>query len=191
MNRKNLVIIGSTGTGKSTLCNVLSGRKHNDETMFPVSEKMDSCTNKTTAKLVNWRGGNFEFNLIDTPGLNDPEQGRDTINIAEMCDELKKLKSVNTFLIVFNGSNPRFDQSLIAMIRIFIGMFGPEFLEKNTVFEFSNWAHDRKSIRRRGQDKNEAYWTAELNNQLRAKVGCKSQVPAVFIDARYDDDDDE
>ena len=68
---------------------------------------------------------------------------------------------------VFNGSNPRFDNSLIAMIKIFQNMFGREFLEKNTVFEFTNWAFDSKSVRRRGPIKNEAYWTNELNKKLR------------------------
>ena len=80
---------------------------------------------------------------MDTPGLNDPTPGKDSLNIAEMAEELKKMKHVNVFLIVFNGSNPRFDHSLIAMIKIFQGMFGSEFLVKNTVFEFTNWAHDR------------------------------------------------
>ena len=69
-------------------------------------------------------------------------------------------------------------------------MFGREFVEKNTVFEFSNWAHDKKSVRRRGQDKNEAHWMAELNRRLRELVGSQGEVPAVFIDSLYDEEDD-
>jgi predicted GTPase len=46
--------------------------------------------------------------LIDTPGLGDSE-GRDGEHIASMVAELKKVGSVNTFLIVLNGQNPRFD----------------------------------------------------------------------------------
>ena len=127
-----MVVIGMTGTGKSTLCNILSGQKHDNEEMFPVSQNMDSCTNITTAERVCWRGSssNFPFTLIDTRGLNDPLPGKDTNNIAEMCQTLKDLKTVNTFVIVFNGSNPRFDLSLISMIKIFQGMFGQKFLEK-------------------------------------------------------------
>ena len=144
MFQYSLLVIGATGTGKSTLCNILAGHKHDDISLFPVSDKMSSCTNKTTAKDLYWRGiQDLPFTLVDTPGLNDPEPGRDSLNIAEMAEELKKMKHVNVFLIVFNGSNPRFDHSLIAMIKIFKGMFGSEFLLKNTVFEFTNWAHDR------------------------------------------------
>merc|ERR1712126_47618 len=192
MSSYSLLVIGATGTGKSTLCNVLAGRKHDDGSLFPVSDAMSSCTNKTTAKNLLWRGiRDLPFTLVDTPGLNDPEPGRDSLNIAEMTEELKKMKHVNVFLIVFNGSNPRFDHSLIAILKIFQGMFGNEFLKQNTVFEFTNWAHDRKSKRRRGITKNEDYWKDELNKKLRELVGCSSDIPAVFIDACHDPEDEE
>ena len=188
---KSMVVIGSTGTGKSTLCNVLSGKAHDDNSNFPTSEEMESCTNKTTAKEVFWRGDpDFKFTLIDTPGLNDPEPGRDTINIAEMISELKKLRNITLFLIMINGSNPRFDQSLIAMLKLFIDMFGEGFLENNTVFVFSNWSFDKKAIKKRGPKKTEGYWTNELNKQLRTNVLRSANVPALFIDARYDDEDE-
>merc|ERR1719167_1689257 len=106
-----------------------------------------------------------------------------------MVDELKKILHVNVFLIIFNGSNPRFDHSLIAMLRIFQNMFGKEFLEKNTVFEFSNWAHDKKSKRRRGAEKNESFWKLELNNRLRELVASTGNVPAVFIDSLFDNEE--
>ena len=187
---KHLVVIGSTGTGKSTLCNVLSGRRHNDAKFFPVSDSMESCTNKTTLKTVKWRGKDFEFNLIDTPGLNDPEPGRDKLNQKEMVEELTKLGHINVFLIVVNGSNPRFDHALIKMINLFIGMFGKDFLERNTVFEFSNWSYDTKSIKRRGPVKNEDFWTKAFNQQLGEHLGSSSNVPTVFIDALFDPTDE-
>ena len=70
-------------------------------------------------------------------------------------------------------------------------MFGREFLEKNTVFEFTNWVHDKKAVKKRQtQGKDEVYWKNELNSKLRELVGCRGEVPAVFIDALYDDEDD-
>ena len=75
------------------------------------------------------------------------------------------------------------------MIKIFQSIFGKEFLEKNTVFEFTNWAEDKKSVKRRGQDKNENHWMLELNKKLQAEFGTKKSVPAVFIDSLYDEDE--
>ena len=123
-----MVVIGSTGSGKSSICNVLAGNQH-DGNLFPASSSMKPCTNKTTAKKVYWRGdAKKPFTLIDTPGLNDPEPGRDSTNISEMADELKKLSHVNVFLIVFHGGMPRFDSSLITMLKLFKSLFGKEFL---------------------------------------------------------------
>ena len=43
--RKKVLVIGKTGTGKSSLCNVLCGLGHNAK-VFPVSAKANSCTAK-------------------------------------------------------------------------------------------------------------------------------------------------
>ena len=44
--RKKMLIIGKTGTGKSSLCNVISGHDPNAE-IFRVSEGALSCTQAT------------------------------------------------------------------------------------------------------------------------------------------------
>ena len=52
---KTLLIIGKTGTGKSALCNRISGQKF-DSDIFPVSGEATSCTQNTTLGLVNFNG---------------------------------------------------------------------------------------------------------------------------------------
>ena len=111
------------------------------------------------------------FNLIDTPGLSDPREGADTRNITNMIDELKKANNVHLFLIAFNGSEPRFDESLKDMLKIFVGMFGQKFLEKNTIFEVTNWHFDPFSLRaRKRAKKDEDSLTKELNRKLKELV---------------------
>ena len=44
--RKKMLIIGKTGTGKSSLCNVIAGYPH-DAQIFPVSAAATACTQST------------------------------------------------------------------------------------------------------------------------------------------------
>ena len=66
---KRLVMIGSTGTGKSASCNSLCGSPD----LYPASANASSMTYVTKALRVKWFGrhGEEEFLLIDTPGLGD------------------------------------------------------------------------------------------------------------------------
>ena len=74
--KKTMIVIGPTGVGKSTFCNVITGRDPTDNSVFPVSDSGESVTNKTSGEEIEWRGsGGFPVTLIDTPGLSDSFQG--------------------------------------------------------------------------------------------------------------------
>jgi small GTP-binding protein len=75
---KNIVVIGSTGVGKSSLLNTLCGSKENE---FYVSASGQSVTNETTSKIFKWRNSENKVRLVDTPGLAD-SKGKDSIHIA-------------------------------------------------------------------------------------------------------------
>ncbi len=91
-------MIGSTGSGKSSLLNTLCGLQKE----FDVSASLESVTSLTSAKLLPWRESQVEYEFIDTPGMADTK-GRDTQHIAEMVAKLKEKKSIHAFLIVLNG----------------------------------------------------------------------------------------
>ena len=67
------VFYGESGTGKSTLCNVLAGEKH-DSNIFPASPYASGRTHCTSIHTdAFFAGDNLKpFTIIDTQGFNDP-----------------------------------------------------------------------------------------------------------------------
>merc|ERR550534_1395455 len=99
--------------------------------MFEVCNGLDSCTTETTAGTGNWLGDEFGdlFTVVDTPGFGDSE-GNDNEYIEEMMDVLSnELGYTNTILLVIEGSKPRFDNSLYAMLRQMSSIFGETWWE--------------------------------------------------------------
>jgi len=72
------MLLGGTGCGKSTFCNMLTKRKQNqDEPIFKSSSGDSSCTTKfQIEKNLTWFDTLGKVTLIDAPGLHDT-QSRD------------------------------------------------------------------------------------------------------------------
>ena len=147
--RRKMLVVGKTGTGKSTLCNRVAGLDP-DANLFPASAGAVSCTQSTKFGNVNF-GGSRErpISLIDTIGFDDPNNDTDSKVIAELVDKLmNKCDKVHLFVIAVNGQNPRMDGSLVAMLKIFKEMFGEEFWGQCCVV-FTRVPMDKRSINRR------------------------------------------
>lgn len=143
--KKTVIVIGATGAGKSTFCNVISGYKPNGD-KFPVGSGINSKTIRTIREDVSWKGKEFEMNLIDTPGLSD-SYGDDFVNIIGMIDELKKHEAINAFVLVVEQSvieKETFSEKFTNMIVVFMLCYGKEFL-KNTIVEVSRWSYSERN----------------------------------------------
>ena len=185
-----VVVLGVTGAGKSTICNSMAGHQP-DGDFFPSSASPSVCTYKTVGKPANWLGDHGKpFTLCDTPGLGDPA-GKDSENILNMVETLKEVKYVNAFIIVFNGQNPRFDKDLKDMLLLFQNIFGKGFL-KNAIIEFSRWGFDKRSVKMRTRNNISEQEQAQLWNQkFHQEIGTTESMPVVFVDALYDQEDDQ
>ena len=87
--RKKVLIIGKTGTGKSTLCNVLSGLPHNAN-VFQVSAGALACTQETQLADVFFNGQKDKpISIIDTIGFDDPKNDVDAVVIADLVTKLQ------------------------------------------------------------------------------------------------------
>merc|ERR1712037_196955 len=191
--RRKILVIGKTGTGKSSLCNVLCGADH-DADVFPVSAEAMSCTQRTFFCEANFNKNKEEpISLIDTIGFDDPDTDDDAKIIAELVLKLKNgCDFVNLFVIAVNGQNPRLDGSLVGMIKVFEGMFGQDFW-KQVVVLFTRMPMDEKAKKKR--EKNSKQSDDELAQKYMAEVAKRfkhgKQIDYVFLDSCFDKEDPE
>ena len=189
-----IVIIGETGVGKSTLCNILTGNDHKgekNEDGFPTGADSNSCTDTTVVKRGCWLGQkDMPFSICDTPGLSDAS-GKDSSNISKMVGELKGIEYINAFIIVLNGQCPRLDSGLKDTLSLFQDVFGKEF-HKNMVILFTRWSFDKRSKHRRlenglTEDKQSLEW----NQRLQQELEIDEDLTVVFVDALYINEDND
>merc|ERR1712051_830456 len=189
--RKKILVIGKTGTGKSSLCNVLCGADH-DADLFPVSAEAMSCTQRTFfCDAFFYNNKEEPFSLIDTIGFDDPDKDDDAGIISELVLRLKHgCDHVNLFIIAVNGQSPRLDGSLLGMIKIFEGMFGQDFW-KQVVVLFTRMPMDEKAKKKR--EKNSKQSDDELAQKYMAEVAKRfkhgKQIDYVFLDSCFDKED--
>ena len=187
--RKKLLVIGKTGTGKSSLCNVLTGNLPNAKA-FPVSSKSTTCTQETTFADANFCGvPSKPLSIIDTIGFDDPTKDHDAKIIADLVLQLQQnCDYVNTFVMAVNGQNPRLDGSLLQMIKIFEKMFTSKFLDQ-VVVVFTRLHMDQSSIERRLEE-NEGSADDVLAKEYLAEIerlfGVEtSRLNYLFLDSQY------
>jgi predicted GTPase len=173
MDCKTLVVIGSTGDGKSTFLNAIVS----NENTFGEGIGANSVTQKTEKKRCRFQGSGDEIMLCDTQGLSESE-GADLNHIKQMVEELKTLDYLNMVVIVINGTNVRFSVYLQETMQLFINMFSTNVL-KHMVIVFTHWnitQYDKDKERRIEQ---------EYNEKFRGMFNTTSEIPCFFIDSCY------
>merc|ERR1719495_575691 len=183
-----IVILGQTGTGKSTLANVLLGQPFDcNNCTFPVCDSMDSCTKDTKYAVGYWLGKEVQFTVVDTAGFGDSDNNDNDL-IDEMMDTLKNaVKEANALVLLISGEQQRFNSALQQMIREMEALFGETFWD-NAIIGVSFWAYDRASVaKREHQGKTEENFIREWNEQLQQKFHINRTLQGVFIDANSQD----
>ena len=189
---KTLLLIGKTGSGKSSLCNRLSGHEARSD-IFLQSSSSDPCTQETTFGIVKL-GGNREhyMSLIDTVGFDDPNNDTDVLTIAELVTKLRNgCDFIDAFGITINGQLRRVEGSLVAMLKVFEEMFGENFWKK-AVLLLTHCSMDEKTKgkRREATGKTDPELAEEYIENLRKWFPKCHGLKYIFIDAFYDCDDE-
>ena len=182
--QKVVIVLGKTGSGKSSLCNVIAGKDHDDKD-FPTSGEVTSCTQDINIQKVNFMGeANKPIELVDTIGFDDPGKNDKTDVIAKVIK--KQIDHVDTFVIVVNGQNSRLDASLLHMLEMFGEAFTDAFWE-HVVIAFTRVPMNKDATLRRQrerQNRSDDDW----GRSFLAKVEEMAKVPVryLFIDALHD-----
>merc|ERR1740137_128261 len=192
-----ILFLGATGVGKSTLGNLLLGvnkgkkknfklgkaMKKNDTLPFEPGSGIDSKTIKTETFKGQFLGTGPCVTLIDTPGAADTK-GRDFKHAIEMAKFLKKeLKDLDAIMLMFRGTDTRFDSNTIALLRHYEQIFGND-MWKNVVVGMSYWSHKESDActRMQNNDLDEKTQELSLRYKLKEEFDVDHNVPIVFID---------
>ena len=145
-NQKTILLMGQTGSGKSSFGNFLLGRR-----AFVTSNKCNSCTTKTVKETSS---NDKLIDVIDTPGLSDSE-GRDQAHTQQMLDFVKDLhdnrNKINLILIVINFYNKRLDEQVKNMVLFLCNAF-PINLSRHIGIVFTNYIDEDERENNNGED---------------------------------------
>jgi tRNA U34 5-carboxymethylaminomethyl modifying GTPase MnmE/TrmE len=172
----NIVALGCTGVGKSAFLNMIM-RRCLMENGFEEGDTLFSQTQITTSKLVQFKDkeGGFNLRLVDTQGLSDTSGDKtDMEHIKNMVETIRKLNSVDLFLICLDGTNLRFTPYIQETIRLFHQIF-PDFFY-HSVLIFNKWTSpDMVKLNKHKK---------EYQEMFKEKYNA-ANMPCYFIDSYY------
>lgn len=136
------ILIGKTGTGKTSLLNVLYGLKD----IGKVGHSLKSETKESNYYPISWTEKNDKkyFCIIDTPGLYDSDdEGNDKLHIEQLkCLIYKENLKIKGFLYLSNFQKERFDNSEIKSLIKYNSFFPHKDFWKRILFIFSHFYGD-------------------------------------------------
>ena len=152
--RYNVLLIGSTGMGKSTFGNFLldpNERHMLHKQTFPMATDNKPMTQqvRTVPKQVSTGDRNrpkCELTVIDTPGLNENV----TKDLAHMIQLIKGLRDINDIhaCVLVVKFNAKIDAQYQATLDYYCTLL-PELFERNVIIVMTDFATDERSVKMR------------------------------------------
>ena len=142
----SIIVLGETGTGKSSFCNNLCLQPKSR-----VGEELNSETE--TVFGINCEGQYNDIFIIDTPGLNDsngPEQDERNINL--MNDFIKQNPRIKGIIILLKFTDNRLTGSIKKSLKIFYNMFPMNNFWNHVVLIFSHFYANTEQEKQRRKE---------------------------------------
>ena len=175
----NLVLIGETGDGKSSLGNFILGKQ-----VFSVSDKPQSETQFTKGEY----GDNEKRDIfvIDTPGLQDTE-GKEREHLAQMVDYLKNDQGLQAIVVVLNYHQSRLALHIKLMLKLLCHIFPSHNFWSHVAFV---WTRYYSYLPPKEKDKKSVIINEMMPNVselIRETTGEQSNIryPTFFIDSDF------
>ncbi|EMD48000.1 AIG1 family protein [Entamoeba histolytica KU27] len=183
--RTQLILVGETGAGKSSLGNYLL---RNDENAFKSSSAPNSETKEAVGKYAkDAENGLF---VIDTPGLNDTDNF-DNEGIQKIINSVK-VEGLQGIVLTMNFNVERFSTNLKQVVAVINDAFTIKDIWKHVCIV---WTHcyncfSKKKIEKGKIEKEQ--FKEDLIKFLKEKNGTNENIdiPMYFVDSQPDEDID-
>ena len=151
---RTVVLIGSTGNGKSCLGNFLLNNPGDEEEIFRVAQDNVPTTKLTTMAYAHFDNidgcPEFHLNVIDTPGLNEGIR-EDLQNMTGIIEKLQGLKEIGACILVvkFNG---KIDAQYKETVKYYAKLLSSLF-ERNVIIVMTEYATHDAAVKLRKKQK--------------------------------------
>jgi len=183
-NKIQLLLIGKTGHGKSSLGNFLLGQKD----LFKVFHNPKSGTQDPSKHERNG------LTIIDSPGLldseNDANKNMDAEHYEKLVYFIKSQAELNGIIIVMNSQEDRFSEDIQTMLKMICNTFEYKHF-KFISFVFTKFYGKKKVLEQIRKNKEEfVMQTKELIKKFYGQDELPGTLPYFFIDSDLDDEPD-
>ena len=180
-----LLLIGKTGHGKSSLGNFLLGQKD----LFKVFHNPKSGTQDPSKHERNG------LTIIDSPGLldseNDANKNMDVEHYEKLLYFIKSQAELNGIIIVMNSQDMKISEDIQTMLKMICNTFEYKNF-KFISFVFTKFYGKKKVLEQIKKNKEEfVLQTKELIKKFYGKNELEGTLPYYFIDSDLDEPDDD